>query len=49
MISFCFSIDQKGIVPLFRLLERSPAKNFDERGKLHDWISRVSLLPYDSG
>jgi hypothetical protein len=43
IIPFCFSIDQIGIGPLFRLLKGSPAKDVDERGKFHDWISKVSL------
>jgi hypothetical protein len=37
MIPFGFSIDQIGIGPLFRLLKRPPAKDFDKRGKFHDW------------
>jgi hypothetical protein len=43
MIPFRFSIKQIGIRPLFRLLNRSPAKDFDERGKFHGVVSKVPL------
>ena len=43
MIPFCFSIGQKDVGPLFRLLKRSPAKDFHERGKFHDRIGKVPL------
>jgi hypothetical protein len=35
MISFRFSVEQISIRSPFRLLERSPAKDFDERGKFY--------------
>jgi hypothetical protein len=43
MIPFCFSIGQKDMDPLFRLLKRSPAKNLHERGKFRDWIGKIPL------
>jgi len=36
VVPFHFAIEQIGIGPLVRLLERSPAKNFDEGGNLQN-------------
>ena len=38
---FYFSIEQISVGPLLRLLKRSPAKDFDERRRLNNWISRA--------
>jgi hypothetical protein len=49
MVPFHFAIEQISIAPLLRLLERSPAKDFDERRKLNQFIGRGSIHLYPSG
>jgi hypothetical protein len=43
MLPFCFPIAQIGIDPLLRLPQCSPAKRFDERGKVDYWIFTASI------
>jgi hypothetical protein len=43
ILPFRFSIEQITVDPLLWLPKRSPAKRFDERGKLDIRISRASI------
>jgi hypothetical protein len=49
MARFNFSIEQISVGPMLRLLKRSPAKQFDERRRLNNWLGRPSIHPYPPG
>jgi hypothetical protein len=46
MVAFRFAIEQVRIAPPLRLIERSPANDLDECGKLHQFIGRGSIHLY---
>jgi len=49
MVPFHFAIEQVRIASRLRLIERSPANDLDEGGKLNQFIGRGSIHLYFSG